>query len=971
MKGGILALGARVLAFAAFFLLIHLDASATHLRAGEITVTRVNCTSLTFNITITVFTNTGSTVKFSMDGAGTLDFGDGSTVLHPPEIDSPPLVPGYSDVGMVVYTVQHTYSGSGRYSISYTEPNRNAGILNITNSVGTQFEITTVINLDSFLGCDDSPQLTVPPIDKACTGVKWMHNAGAYDPYGDSLSYEMVVPMQDPVNTVFGYQPPNTKGFYDQVGIPYATANQAKDGPPTFGIDPVTGTVTWDSPGAAGEYNIAFHIIEWRKVNGVYIQVGYVTRDMQIIVQDCQNHPPVINPPPDLCVTAGTKIVQTIQGTDPDGNAVEMQAFSQVFSVNPSPATFSPSITNPPTYQPQPATLTFTWQTECAHVREQPYEVVLKVVDNPSPNTGGVQLASFATWNITVVAPAPLWTSVTAQPTRSAKLIWQPYACATSADSMQIWRRVNSYPYSPPPCVTGMPDFLGYTLIARVPIGQTQFIDNNKGKGLAPGAEYCYRLVASFPQPSGGLSYVSQESCFTAKADAPLITNVTIDKTSQADGQDTVKWVSPLLSDIDTTEFKPPYSYLLYRAEGFSGSSKKTLVFPGKTTNTFYIDGGVASGLNTAETVYNYQVVAYSDSGKTTIDSSATASTVRLELKPHFNSIELNWTAAVPWSNQNAAYPVHYIYRGPPGSTVLSDMTQIDTVNVTQQMFHYVDSGQYNHTPLDKSTMYCYCVKTQGSYGNPKIAAPLINFSEIICAQPNDTTRPCPVKITATGTDCSKIYSSVCSPPTFSNLLTWAAPTASCATETYRYNVYVALQTGGAFTLYAPGVADTFYVDQNLPSFARCYKVSAVNRAGIESPLSDAFCFDNCPHYELPNVFTPGNGDDCNDLFSAYSDRTPVLEGGSQLCPPRDDIKIRCARFVNSVNFTVINRWGKEVFTYQSGGENTIFIDWDGRDDQGQPLPSGTYYYLAQVNFDVVDPSKRNRTIKGWLQLVR
>ncbi|PGH38449.1 MAG: hypothetical protein CRN43_15085, partial [Candidatus Nephrothrix sp. EaCA] len=45
-------------------LLFHAQAKATHLRAGEITVSRESCSSLTFTVTITVFTDLTSSVKF-------------------------------------------------------------------------------------------------------------------------------------------------------------------------------------------------------------------------------------------------------------------------------------------------------------------------------------------------------------------------------------------------------------------------------------------------------------------------------------------------------------------------------------------------------------------------------------------------------------------------------------------------------------------------------------------------------------------------------------------------------------------------------------------------------------------------------------------------------------------------------------------------------------------------------------------
>jgi hypothetical protein len=180
---------------------------------------------------------------------------------------------------------------------------------------------------------------------------------------------------------------------------------------------------------------------------------------------------------------------------------------------------------------------------------------------------------------------------------------------------------------------------------------------------------------------------------------------------------------------------------------------------------------------------------------------------------------------------------------------------------------------------------------------------------------------------------------------------------------------------GGDFQLYAQNVLDTFFIDVNLPSFARCYKVSAVDRSGNESALSDSFCFDNCPYYELPNVFTP-NGDNCNEKFSAYSNRYAIDEHGNDGCGPVSaedlaDRKRKCARFVDHVDLTVYNRWGKAVYTYSSGGERTIYIDWDGVDDSGKEVVAGVYYYIALVTFDSVDPGQQHKTIKGWVQVVR
>jgi len=274
-------------------------------------------------------------------------------------------------------------------------------------------------------------------------------------------------------------------------------------------------------------------------------------------------------------------------------------------------------------------------------------------------------------------------------------------------------------------------------------------------------------------------------------------------------------------------------------------------------------------------------------------------------------------------------------------------------------------------------------VMTRGSYGNPKIKAPLINFSEITCSTPNDSVPPCkPVfDVTLKGIDCSTYNSCPVIGSTgtgnFSNTIIWNRPRdPNCKKDVRGYNVYSTASSDQPFTKIAEMVTDTFYIHKNLPSFAQCYQVTAVDRAGNESDPSDPFCFENCPNYELPNVFTP-NGDGCNDVFSAYSLRNygegnPCSSGNAdQDNAHLDDLKRSCARFVLGVTFKVYNRWGKEVYSYQSGGENTIYIDWNGKDNTGRELDAGTYYFVADVVFDVVDPKKRNKTIKGWLVVLR
>lgn len=946
---------------------------ATHLRAGEITVTRDNCNSLVFTITLTVYTDSQSPVRVGGEGER-IYFGDNQSVLVPliENTIRTDLNPDGS-VSTATFTIRHTYPGTGRYKITYQEVNRNRDVLNMEMSVNTPFYIETEFLVDGYLGCSNSPRLLVAPIDVACRGAMFTHNPGAYDPDKDSLSYSLEVPFMAPNTPVINYKSPADPKFYTN----YETANEAGTGRPTFTINPVDGTLTWDAPGAIGEYNVAFHIIEWRRKNGVLYRMGYVRRDMQIIVDDCDNKRPDLIIPADTCVVAGTILDETILGVDPENDDVKIEAFSEIFNFPKllSPATYSP-VPKVSDFRPSqpPARTTFHWQTDCAHVRDQAYQVVFKITDRPK---NGTPLVTFKTWAIKVVAPAPDWIDAELNLSkRQASLTWDNYWC-TQAESMQIWRKIDGAPFEPDHCQTGMPA-LGYELMNTVllhPTGPlsvpvTNYIDDNRGSGLAPGARYCYRLVAVFPSPGGGESYVSRDTCVgPILADVPVITHVTVDRTDLSDGRIRIRWRKPF--DVSASQFPPPYRYEVYRSAGFSRAGEPVSISPpGVFQDTTIVD----EHLNTTETVYNYSVTAYASDG-TFVGTSNTASSVRADTEVSFKQISLTWNAMVPWSNKiNSTPNKHLIFRGPEGATE-ADLVLIDSVDANSSGFVYLDEGQWNNEPLVDNQTYCYRVMTRGGYGNPRIAVPLINYSQIICAQPGDTIPPCkpapPVRNTLDFVDCQDYFTKYCDQDVFSNVIMWnTPPDAACRKDIRGYHVYASSTKGGEFTLIAENVRDTFYIDNNLLSFARCYKIAAIDVSGNLGELSDELCIDNCPYYELPNVFTP-NGDNMNDEFSAYSIRG--FDCGEGDCIPAE-LRLKCARFVKSVNFTVFNRWGQEVFTqFSRVGNDTqsIYIDWNGKDSRRQELSSGVYYYVAEVTFDSVDPDNNTQLLKGWVHLIR
>ncbi|EMR04805.1 hypothetical protein [Cesiribacter andamanensis] len=365
----------RSLLLLLFCALLAGQAQATHIRAGEITARRIDPQSFTYEITLRGYADRGSSVIFGSNG--TLDFGDGTSLVINNQGDDIPRFALTPDTWLYELKVVHTFPSARTYSVSFREFYRNDGTLNMDNPVQMPFYIETVIVIDPFLGINNTPQLLVPPVDKAAINKLYIHNPGAYDIDGDSLSYRLVVCRQDRTVPVANYRYPH------QTFPPGDPRNGTSldGGPPELTLDPLTGDLVWNTPGTAGQYNVAFFVEEWRKVQGEYYLLGYVTRDMQILVEDDPNNPPVLEVPEDICVVAGERIEEVIRAIDPDGDNIDLAAFSGVFNLG---ATYTGT-----TNMTSPAQATFTWQTDCSHIRDRPYQVVFRATD---VRGGGVRL---------------------------------------------------------------------------------------------------------------------------------------------------------------------------------------------------------------------------------------------------------------------------------------------------------------------------------------------------------------------------------------------------------------------------------------------------------------------------------------------------------------------------------------------------------------------------------------------------
>lgn len=661
-----------------------LFAFATHQRAGEISYVYVS--GLTYEFTIITYTYTPSPAdRPTID----VSWGDGtsSTISRAQKIDMD------NDISKNIYVSQHTFSASGTFAVSFEDPNRNAGIVNIPNSVDVPLYIETVVVINPFLGGNSSPQLMNPPIDNGCTNVIYYHNPGAYDPDGDSLSYSLI-PCR-------GYNGENIPGYT----LPNASNS--------ITIDAVTGDLVWDSPTMAGEYNVAILIKEWR--NGVMI--SSMVRDMQITIAACNNHPPVILAQ-DTCVLAGTRLDLLVSVQDPNSSQVTLSATGAPLYVEDSPAQFSTMT------QPVPYTTHFVWQTTCNHVKKEAYNVLFKAQDN-GPQ---VNLVSFKTIHIQVVAPKPK--NLQAVPAgNTVRLAWQPDSCPNTI-GYKVYRRDGSNPFEPAECETGMPDGYGYQFLGTTNAWtDTTFLDDGSVLPLYHGTEYCYRVVAFFADDAE--SYVSDEVCVHIANDAPLIINTDVVSTHSANGTIMVRWVRP--PQIDTAAFPPIYSYNLYRKSSLSNTYVLVNSTPFSYQDTVeYLD----HDLNTDSLSYTYRVNFLSNDSL--VEKSDPATSIYLNINASDRALHLSWQVQQPWHNI-----VYDIYR------YNHEQNQWDSIAQTENLF-------YSDKQLINGNTYCYYVRATGAYWVPDTLYPLYNRSQRKCGVPYDNQPPELPQIKIT-TDCNVV----------------------------------------------------------------------------------------------------------------------------------------------------------------------------------------------------------------------
>lgn len=777
------------------------------------------------------------------------------------------------------YTATHTFPGPGIYQIIMQDPNRNYGIKNIPNSVDVIFSIKTTLIISPEIGNNSTPRLLNYPIDKAARGHIFIHNPAAFDPDGDSLSYKLAICTEQDGKIIENYVLP---AYSD-----------------TLYVDPVTGDLVWNTPADTGKYNVAMNIEEWRKG----VKIGNITRDMQIDVYESDNNPPVNPPLTDICVTAGTLVEFQVTTTDADNDSIILTMFGGPFAVGSSPATFTRLASGKGF-----ATYNFRWQTTCDHIRKQPYQVTLKAEDV----NVDISLVDIDNFNIVVLAPGPENLQATATSTE-IDLTWDQSDCGAVA-GYHIYRREGSYGFDPDSCENGVPAYTGFVKIGST-MGKTStfYADDNNGEGLVQGISYCYMVTAYYPD--GSESFVSNEACNSLVPGFPAILNVSVTNVNATTGSIYLAWAKP--RNFDAGSAPGPYVFRIYRTETMDPDDFVLIdsVLTADLNDTTYID----SPLNTVMFPYLYRVTMINNTPGNRFEmrpgESEIASSLYIEITPDDNQLRLDIRKKAPWINDR-----YVIYRQNASMGFDSIDTSEDNI--------YIDSGLMN------GVTYCYQVKSIGWRPIEGVIFDNANLSHVNCGTPADITPPCPPSLTVD----SRCDSSM-------NILTWTNPNNTCADDVIRYNIYYAPDIASpldSLTSVSPDT-DTVYYHKFAEgiTLAGCYAVTAIDSFGNESAYSARICVDDCPLYELPNVFTP-NGDGVNDIY--YSSNLNNV--------------------VDKVDMKIFNRYGQLVYETDDPA-----ISWEGKyRNSDNRVASGVYYYIC----DVYEPRISGieiRTLVGFIHV--
>jgi len=345
----------RLFYFFVIYMLLSNNLFATHNKAGEIQVKQLDY--LQYEAIIKTYTKESS-INADRDSLE-ICWGDGLCEW----VQRDGFVSLGNDVKFNTYTSQHSFANEGNYTISMTDRNRNGGIGNINgpNSDNVPFHIETNLEVSSFV--NNTPEFLNPPTEFGYVGFPLYHILGAIDREGDSLGYELIVPLQ-----AVGVEVP-LYIFPHNVGAPQNTS---------LTIDPETGLVTWDSPQLQAAYVITIQVTEYRNGNILSTTIRDVQFDIGVPEGFVSANSNI--PEDDFIIENGDNLNFNFTIGESSSEELKVSVLGLPFLIN-NPA----SVDIPNDFSFAPVEGTISWDVLEEHADLSPYNIFFRIdqrIDN-------------------------------------------------------------------------------------------------------------------------------------------------------------------------------------------------------------------------------------------------------------------------------------------------------------------------------------------------------------------------------------------------------------------------------------------------------------------------------------------------------------------------------------------------------------------------------------------------------------
>jgi len=347
-----------------------LKTQASHLMGGQITSRNLSGSTpgLFYEITLTLYRDSLG-IPMSPQQQITYTDSTGNFVVATHFVNYDPALTTNIGNGVerYVFIDTITFPYVGKYKAFASNCCRNAAILNLPNPSTNSLWLDVDMLVDP---ANSSPVFLNEPITVAQLNQPFSYNPLPFDADGDSLSWQLDVPMDILSGTTLGTPIPGYVLPPSDTSLP-------------FQIDQLTGEISF-LPNVPGNFQVSVKAIEWR--NG--IQIGYIRRDMQLIVVPSVNTPVVVqantiiqrtttNP---IYVNVGESLTFNLVAFNLDSGAVSM-AIGGSALLNTSATYYLTTISN------SQVEATVNWTPTLNEVSNKPYYLSFRIGDYSAPYT--------------------------------------------------------------------------------------------------------------------------------------------------------------------------------------------------------------------------------------------------------------------------------------------------------------------------------------------------------------------------------------------------------------------------------------------------------------------------------------------------------------------------------------------------------------------------------------------------------